>query len=229
MNVHREVSTPGYHLIHIDPLKQLSRTQSTVAFSGRRMSEERQARRGSDPIEQTRDFHDHEASPQTTDRAHVTATRHPNSVPSLPADLNGFDNDTAPLNLIATHDYPRTVTLSSSFSSSPGSSAGEARQSVRGAAVDLEPPPVMAPMPINEMPRNQQTEPRTCPAVVNVRDINNLLRSYRRQRGSTIMDEEPHATWDDGQAEPERACSDTRAVAGSDSLEWETRHAEEAD
>lgn len=193
------------------------------------MAEERQARQGSAPTEQTRDFQGHEASPQTTDRAHVTATRHPNGVPSSPADLNGFDNDTGPLNLIGTYDYPRTVTLSSSFSSSPGSSAGEARQSVRGAAVDLEHPPAMAPMASNEMSRNQQSEPRTHPAVLDVRGINNLLRAHGQQRGSTTMDEELHPTelWDGGQADPERACSDTRAVAGSDSLEWETRYAEE--
>ena len=42
-------------------------------------------------------------------------------------------------------------------------------------------------------------------------------------------DEQLHLTeqWDYyGQTDPEKAGSNTRAVAGSDSMEWETRHAE---
>lgn len=262
MNVHREVSTPGNHPIPAHPLRQLFHAQSAVAFSGPSMAEQRQARRGSAPTEQTRGFHDYEASLENTDRAPAAATRHLNGDFSPPADLNSLNNAMNTLGIVVTYDYPRTMTLSSlssSFSSSPGSSAGEARQDVKGAAVFLEHPPAMAPWSSGEAPGTNETEPRTHPGAVNVRDINDLLRSHKQQRGSatvdghlhppgmweydgqadperacpeTTMDEQLHPVepWEYyGQTDPERACSDTRAVAGSDSLEWEPRHADEVD
>lgn len=268
INIHQEVSTPestwyvptylGTH-----PLKQLFRTQSSVVFSGPSMTEQRQARRGSAPTEQTRDFHDYEASLENTDnRALVAANRYPDGDWSSPADLNGLENNAGPVHIVVSYDYPPTVTLSSlssSFSSSPSSSAGEARQSSRGPAVVLDHPPVMAPLSSGERPGTNETAPRTNPSAINVNAIHELLRSHKQQRGSTItngqlhpmearesdgqadleracsentMDGQLHLTeqWEHyGQADPERAGSDTGAVAGSDSLDWETRHAEEAD